>query len=138
MTKRISKDLLRELRNAVPINDLIRHLEIPSKIRDGILRFLCPVCSLDHSATRATTNLARCFPCERNFNPIDLVMASRRVDFLAAVRYLIDYRGRIQQESTALLQNRRAIVSKLNTAGNSRSISHPRSTAEILRDILLQ
>jgi hypothetical protein len=33
-------------------------------------------------------NLARCFRCQKNFNPIDFVMIDRRCDFLLAVAYL--------------------------------------------------
>ncbi len=57
-------------------------------MRGGWLRFLCPCCGEFDTATNPWTNLARCFRCERNFNPIDLVMLERRASFLEAIRYL--------------------------------------------------
>jgi len=54
----------------------------------GILRFLCPVCKEFETDTNPRTNLARCFRCERNINPIDLVMALERCSFLEAVTFL--------------------------------------------------
>jgi hypothetical protein len=84
----ISREELRRLRNAIDIARLIEELGVPSKVRDGYFRFLCPFCSDFHTATNPRTNLARCFRCERNFNPIDLTMVVRECDFLDAVRYL--------------------------------------------------
>ena len=86
---RIPAQRLRALRNDISIAKLIeRDLEIPSKVRDGHVRFLCPLCGEFNTATNPKTNLARCFRCRRNFNTIDLVMTVNRCDFLEAVRYL--------------------------------------------------
>lgn len=81
----IAAKRLRELRNQVPIDRVIDALAIPAKRREGYLRFLCPLCGEFNTATNPRTNLARCFRCERNFNPIDLVMVSERSTFLQAV-----------------------------------------------------
>jgi len=81
--------LLRSLRNDIPIADLIRlPLALPNSFRDSYLRFLCPLCSGFNTAVNPPTNLARCFSCKKNFNPIDLVMAVRRCSFLDAVKFL--------------------------------------------------
>lgn len=85
---RIAPQRLRRLRNEVDIAAVIRDLEIPAKKRGGWLRFLCPLCGEFDTATNPQTNLARCFRCRRNFNPIDLVMVDRRASFLDAVAYL--------------------------------------------------
>ena len=86
---RISDAHLRRLRNEIPISDLIRlHLELPAKIQEGYLRFLCPLCNDFYTATNPRTNLARCFRCEKNFNAIDLVMNVRQCPFLDAVAFL--------------------------------------------------
>jgi hypothetical protein len=45
-------------------------------------------CYCFHTATNHKTNLARCFDCKKNFNPIDLVMAVGKYDFIEAVEYL--------------------------------------------------
>lgn len=80
---------LRRLRNEIPVSELIEHhLHLPAKRRDGLLRFLCPQCGEFHTATNPNTNLARCFRCKLNFNPIDLVIAVHQCNFNDAVRFL--------------------------------------------------
>lgn len=86
---RISDAHLRRLRNEIPISDLIRfRLELPAKVQEGYLRFLCPLCNDFYTATNPRTNLARCFRCEKNFNAVDLVMLVRQCPFLEAVAFL--------------------------------------------------
>ena len=89
MPNRFSRNLLFRLRNDIPVHFLItRVLDIPSKISEGYLRFLCPLCSEFNSAINPQANLARCFRCCKNFNPIDLVIAVRDCSFVDAVRFL--------------------------------------------------
>lgn len=91
MSRRYPKDLLRRLRNDVPIASLIADvLRVPTKISEGYLRFLCPRCREFHSATNPRTNLARCFRCRENFNPIEIVMLVRCLNFTEAVEFLLD------------------------------------------------
>lgn len=90
MTRKISKDELFRLRNHLPINEIITVLDLPSKIRDGHLRFLCPLCSEFLTAYNPRTNLARCFRCQKNFNPIDLIMVVKGYNFRKAVEFLQD------------------------------------------------
>lgn len=85
---RISQERLRQIRNEVDIVRVIRQLGLSTKIRGGWLRFLCPCCGEFDTATNPRTNLARCFRCQRNFNPIDLVMVDQGLGFLDAVDYL--------------------------------------------------
>lgn len=86
MNKRFSSQDLFELRNNIPVDILIRdHLQIPSKIRDGFFCFLCPFCNEFQTAVNPTTNLARCFRCEKNFNTIDLVMVVSKYGFRDSV-----------------------------------------------------
>ena len=92
---RISASRLRELRNEIPIAEVIEaHLRLPSKEREGFLRFLCPLCREFNTAINPKTNLARCFRCERNFNPIDIVMVVEGCSFLEAVKRLEMIRAR--------------------------------------------
>ncbi len=87
--KRYSNEMLRRLRNDIPIAVLIADvLHLPSKISEGRFRFLCPVCSEFLTATNPKTNLARCFNCKKNFNPIDMVMQIKHFSFKEAVEYL--------------------------------------------------
>ena len=92
--------LLRSLRNDLPIDALIRsHLDVPWKEREGYLRFLCPHCGDFHTATNPKTNLARCFRCRVNFNPIDLVMAVDACNFVQAVKTLLPLLRAYQRRS---------------------------------------
>lgn len=89
MKKFYSKEKLRKLRNDIPIAPLIADvLDIPSKISEGYFRFLCPKCKKFSTATNPETNLGRCFRCEINFNPIDIVMNDKHYNFKEAVEFL--------------------------------------------------
>lgn len=101
MKKRFSPRELFELRNAIPVDMLIKDgLQIPSKIIDGIFRFLCPICNEFQTSVNPATNLARCFRCERNFNTIDLVMSVRRSGFKESVLFLKPMLGKIPKQKT--------------------------------------
>lgn len=90
MANRLSREILRKLRNEIPLEDLIANiLKIPYKYSEGYFRFLCPICDEFHTATKRETNLARCFRCRRNFNPIDIVMSYSGLTFLEAVKFLM-------------------------------------------------
>jgi len=86
--KRFDDDLLRRLRNEIPIDWLIRHLDWPHKRRDGRFVFVCPRCGESATAIKPETNLGRCFRCETNFNPIDFTIVVRAYDFLQTVEFL--------------------------------------------------
>lgn len=102
MSERFSSELLRALRNDVPIDDLIRrHLDLPWKEREGYLRFLCPLCREFHTAINPKTNLARCFRCQVNFNPIDMVMAVQGCAFVEAVKTLLSLLFSTPRESVS-------------------------------------
>ncbi len=89
MSKHYTADFLRMLRNQIPIDEVITDL-LSLKVRNvnAILRFGCPLCSNFHTATNHETNLARCFDCQKNFNPIDLVMTVGKCSFVDAVELL--------------------------------------------------
>ncbi len=85
----LDKEYLRELRNRIEIIPLIADvLELLYKTHDGRFRFMCPLCHDFDTAANPDTNLARCFRCQRNFNPIDIVMTVKRYSFMQAVSYL--------------------------------------------------
>jgi hypothetical protein len=89
MSTHYPDSLLRVLRNNIPIDRLITGmLRLDTRRRDLLLRFRCPVCHNFHTATNPKTNLARCFDCQKNFNPIDMVMAVAQCDFVDAVELL--------------------------------------------------
>jgi len=86
--KRLSPEYLQVLRNDVELRELIADLYIPVTISARRWTFACPLCGESDTGIHPQVNLARCFRCERNFNPIDLVMAERGCTFLEAVAYL--------------------------------------------------
>jgi len=89
MPNRYAKQTLRRLRNDIPIAILIADiLELPCKTAEGYFRFLCPRCGGFDTATNPKTNLARCFTCKQNFNPIDITMIVKRQNFREAVQFL--------------------------------------------------
>jgi hypothetical protein len=89
MKRRFTGGELFQLRNLIPVDWLIKEqLNVPSKVSEGIFRFLCPLCNEFQTATNPKTNLARCFRCETNFNPIDIVMSVKGIGFVESVKYL--------------------------------------------------
>ena len=91
MSQYYPADFLRMLRNDIPIDEVIvdlLNLEV-QKDRKTI-RFRCPLCYNFHTATNHNTNLARCFDCQKNFNPIDMVITVGNCGFVDAVKILKD------------------------------------------------
>ena len=92
MSKYYSKSFLKMLRNEIPINSVIENLlNLEVRNTNQIFQFQCPQCFNFHTATNPETNLARCFDCEENFNPIDLVMSVENCNFIDAVESLKEY-----------------------------------------------
>ncbi len=89
MAKHYTADFLRVLRNQISIDEVIKDLMyLDVRTTGGLFRFRCPVCNNFHTATNHKTNLARCFDCKKNFNPIDLAMTAGKLSFLEAVEML--------------------------------------------------
>jgi predicted RNA-binding Zn-ribbon protein involved in translation (DUF1610 family) len=90
MSKRIviTREYLRRLRNEIDFGNLFRHIRWPHKRQDGKLIFVCPECGESQTDVNRRTNLARCFRCKKNFNPIDMTMAVYRIEFIEAVGQL--------------------------------------------------
>ncbi len=83
---------LYQVRNDIDIDWLINeklHLE---RQFNRIWRFQCPVCQQFNTATQKKNNLARCFSCQQNFNTIDLVIYSKKVNFAPSVQFLLSLR----------------------------------------------
>ena len=89
--KRISSETLRYLRNEIPIRSVIeRLLQLPSKEVEGVYKYQSPCCQELRSSINPKENLGRCHRCSKNFNPIDLVMASTSQSFLESVKMLLE------------------------------------------------
>ena len=90
--RRFSSEELYALRNLIPIRFVIDDiLGIPNKDVEGVFRFVCPCCHESQTAVNPRTNLSRCFLCKKNFNTIEIFMADRKEDFVAAVKALQTY-----------------------------------------------
>jgi hypothetical protein len=87
MTRRFSSGELKLLRNRVPIDRVVETL-FGTCIQDSKRRFACPICGGLDTSVNASHNLARCFSCHRNFNPIDLVMHQLKICFVDGVKWL--------------------------------------------------
>ena len=89
----ISADLLRRIRNDLPMPVTIAHLGRegpPSKMSEGYFRFLCPRCGEMRATVNPRNNLAHCFCCKKNLNNIDLLL-TLDYDFRSAVALLERY-----------------------------------------------
>ena len=96
MQRNFDDKFLRMLRNDIPIQTLITDiLDMPSKYSEGYFRFLCPRCFEFNTSVKKSTNLARCFRCKENFNPIDLVMNINNISFKETVEFLKQYLQKI-------------------------------------------
>ena len=97
--KKFSPSELSELRNAIPVDTLIKDiLPVPSKISDGVFHFLCPICNEFQTAVNPNVNLGRCFRCERNFNTIDLVIGVYGCSFKESVIFLKQLLGQLASQ----------------------------------------
>ena len=91
MSQYYPDDFIRMLRNDIPIDQVIVDLLNLELRKDrNTIRFRCPLCYNFHTATNHKTNLARCFDCEKNFNPIDMVITVGNCGFVDAVKILKD------------------------------------------------
>ena len=98
----ISDDLLRAIRNDLPMRVTIRKLgrhAPPSKHFAGHFRFLCPACGELRATVNPRNNLAHCFCCGQNFNNIDLLIALGD-DFRSAVELLEQWLREHRQHRT--------------------------------------
>jgi DNA primase len=87
MTRRFSSAELNFLRNRVPIERVMETL-FGTCIQGSNRRFVCPLCAGLDTSVNAGHNLARCFACRRNFNPIELVMHQLKISFVDSVKWL--------------------------------------------------
>jgi predicted RNA-binding Zn-ribbon protein involved in translation (DUF1610 family) len=103
MTRRFSSAELKFLRNRVPIDRVVETL-FGASIQDsnGKRRFACPICGGLDTSVNAVHNLARCFSCRRNVNPIELVMHQLKISFVDSVKWLQSRMPSVHQHTTAM------------------------------------
>lgn len=89
MTHHFSSRELTFLRNEIPINRVIENmLSVATGNKNGAPSFNCPACHSANTSIHTRHNLARCFDCRRNFNPIEFVMHQRHTNFIDSVKWL--------------------------------------------------
>ena len=89
MTPRFSDHELSFLRNKVPISQVIcDFLALAAHNPNGKLCFACPLCHGFNTSINDRHNLARCFDCRQNFNPIEIVMHQLQIGFVDSVKWL--------------------------------------------------
>jgi len=122
MTRRFSAQQLSFLRNKIPIDHLIETmLTVATGNNNGVPYFKCPVCHRANTSINARHNLARCFDCQKNFNPIEFVMHQRHKSFVDSVKWLKRH-GRMP------LVERTSIGKEAKT--------HPKNIGQILSQML--
>jgi len=122
MRRRYSPNKLTFLRNRIPITYVIETLlELPTHYNHGKLSFACPVCGDFDTSINAAHNLARCFTCRQNYNPIELVMHQLRIDFVESVKWL---------------KNRMPIASSQNRTSSASDNLQPTCVSDILADMM--
>ncbi len=84
-----TKQQLVQVRNEIDIDWLISDKLSLDRQFNGMWRFRCPLCQQLNTATQKKTNLARCFSCQQNFNTIDLVIYTNKINFVPSVQFLL-------------------------------------------------
>lgn len=96
MSNRLSKEHLQKLRKDIPVLRVVRELlGVPSAVVENTLRFECPLCRQLHIVIQQESNVAHCLSCERTFNTIDIVILSKKVDFLKGISLLQGLMGNV-------------------------------------------
>lgn len=144
MNRRFSHQELFELRNHIPMDTLIEKiLVIPNKFSEGYFRFLCPLCNEFNTGINHKTNLARCFTCKKNFNPIDMVMTIKKADFVEAAAFLKICLNHLSKSENCHLNSKKSFPETNANEDIKRSESsqlcknnHPVHVGEILHNTL--
>jgi hypothetical protein len=114
MTRRFSARELSFLRNGIPIEHVIvSFLSLQYRRDSDKLRFACPLCGGFNTSIQLKTNLARCFACKRNFNPIEMVMAHLRLGFAESASWLKERNVQKVNEKPAAYRKNQAAPAKI-------------------------
>jgi DNA primase len=113
MKRRFSPHQLSVLRNNIPIERVIvDFLSIHSRHDGGKLRFACPKCQSYDTSIHISSNQAKCFSCQHNFNTIEIVMAHLKISFVDGVKWLMQ-RSTEMDDTNRTVNNGQATPSKI-------------------------
>lgn len=114
MTHRLGKYELRRLRNDIRLRDVVFALKINWRFDDQKFKFICPLCNKEDTSIHPTTNLGRCFNCNRNFNTIDLVMLKKKCGFRTGVQWLLALESMLKEDDAKKLLFKLSKISEMN------------------------
>jgi hypothetical protein len=131
MTRRFSPQELAFLRNEIPIEHVIvSFLSLQHRRDSDKLRFACPLCGGFDTSIQLKTNLARCFACKRNFNPIEMVMAHLRLGFAQSASWLKERNVQRVNQTPAAYRKNQASPAKIGDILSAMLSSTPQPSAE--------
>jgi len=84
-----TRQQLFQVRNEIDIDELSTDKLNLKRQFNSLWRFQCPLCHQFNTAIQKKNNLSRCFSCQQNFNTIDLVIYSKKMNFVPAVQWLL-------------------------------------------------
>lgn len=114
MKRRFSQGQLSILRNKIPIERVIvQFLSLHSRHDGGKLRFACPQCQSFDTSIHASSNLARCFSCQRNFNTIEIVMTHLKISFVDSVKWLMQRNTEMDNANRTVNNGHQATPAKI-------------------------
>ena len=94
---------------------IVSFLSLQYRCDSGKLRFACPLCGGFDTSILVKNNLARCFACKRNFNPIEIVMEHLRLGFVESANWLKDRHARTVHETPAAYRKDKASPSSIGS-----------------------
>lgn len=114
MKRRFSQRQLSILRNDIPIERVIvDFLSLHARHHGSKLRFACPVCQSFDTSIHTSSNLARCFSCQRNFNTIEIVKAHLTISFVDSVKWLMQRNAEMEPTNSAVNQGHQTTPAKI-------------------------
>jgi len=122
-----TKQQLFTVRNEIDIDWLISEKLNLDRQFNGMWRFCCPLCLQFNTATQKKTNLGRCFSCQKNFNTIDFVIYSKKINFIPSVNFLFSLLDKSNSQLiSAQVKNKMPIIACRNHKKIGQRIEHLR------------
>jgi hypothetical protein len=114
MKRRFSQRQLSILRNDIPIERVIvDFLSLHARHHGSKLRFACPLCQSFDTSIHTSSNLARCFSCQRNFNTIEIVKAHFTMGFVDSVNWLMKRNAEVGDANGTVNNGHQTVPTKI-------------------------
>ena len=126
-----TKAQLFQVRNEIDIDWLITDKLNLERQFKGLWRFRCPLCHDFNTATQKTTNLSRCFSCQKNFNTIDLVIYCKKINFAPSVNFLLSLLNK--PKNNVLYQQIKKKIPIKNRGDNLKVDQHIKRLRQMIR-----